>query len=83
MVAHQPIASVVLQARLMLVQQRLLNDDSELPRERYCRMLSQSDYDGLIGMVAELYFTTDSIEELLAEKIRHACRVVSAVNRAM
>ena len=82
MVSNQPIASVILQAMLILVKKVLFpKTGTEIPRDRYLRMVSQSDYD-YIGR-GGLYFDMTPADEQYRELYRKRLRIVSATYLCM
>jgi hypothetical protein len=77
MVSNQPIASVILHAKLTLVEEVCFPEtETAIPRDRYLRMVSQYDYDEL-GKWA-LYFNMTPVDEQHAEWYRISRRIVSA-----
>lgn len=82
MVSDRPIASVILQARLLLVEEVFFPEtETTIPRDRYLRMVNQGDYDELSR--GDLYFDMRPVDEQHAELYREGLRVVSATYLCM
>lgn len=77
MVSNEPIASVILQAKLTLVQEVFFYETTTgIPRDRYLRMVTQNDYD-MLGKWA-LYFNMTPTDEQHEKWYIIGRRIVSA-----